>query len=71
MKELRGRKALITGAASGIGRAIALALAREGTDLYLLDINEQGLASVALEASDRMSGFNAPAMAACSSTKRG
>ena len=51
MKELRGRKALVTGAASGIGRAIALALAREKIDLYLLDINEAGLAAVAAEAS--------------------
>jgi 3-oxoacyl-[acyl-carrier protein] reductase len=50
MKVIRGKRALVTGAASGIGRAMALALAREGADLYLLDINENGLANVALEA---------------------
>jgi 3-oxoacyl-[acyl-carrier protein] reductase len=37
MKVLRGKKAVVTGAASGIGRSIALALAREGVDLYLVD----------------------------------
>ena len=50
MKVIRGRKALVTGAASGIGRAIALALAREGADLYLIDIDETKLEAVAREA---------------------
>ena len=49
MKTIRGMSALITGAAAGIGRGIALALAREGADLYLLDIDEAGLAAVAVE----------------------
>lgn len=35
---LAGRTALITGAARGLGRACALALAREGADLMLLDV---------------------------------
>jgi 3-oxoacyl-[acyl-carrier protein] reductase len=47
MKVIRGRQALVTGAASGIGRAIALALAREGADLYLIDINADGLTATA------------------------
>ena len=40
---LKGRRALITGAASGIGRAAALRFAEAGADLELVDINEFGL----------------------------
>jgi NAD(P)-dependent dehydrogenase (short-subunit alcohol dehydrogenase family) len=39
-----GRVAAITGAGSGIGRGLALALARRGCTLALSDIDEQGLA---------------------------
>jgi short-subunit dehydrogenase len=46
MQSIRGKKTLVTGAASGIGKAIALALARAGADLYLLDIDEMKLAGV-------------------------
>ncbi len=49
MKLLRARTAVITGAAAGIGRSTALALAREGMHLVLADINETGLRSVAAE----------------------
>ncbi len=42
---------MVTGAASGIGRAIALELAHENVDLFLVDINEVGLAAVAKEVS--------------------
>lgn len=40
-----GKKVFVTGAASGIGRATALRLGREGADLYLTDINAEGLES--------------------------
>ena len=50
MHLLRGKKALVTGSASGIGRAITIALAKEGVDLYLVDIDDINLEAVAHEA---------------------
>jgi short-subunit dehydrogenase len=47
MQVIRGKKALVTGAASGIGRALALALAAEGADLFLIDSDEEKLAAAA------------------------
>jgi NADP-dependent 3-hydroxy acid dehydrogenase YdfG len=44
MQDMYGRLAVITGAASGIGRALAVTLANEGCDLALSDIDEEGLA---------------------------
>lgn len=40
---LAGRRCFVTGAASGIGRATALAAAERGADLYLTDIAPDGL----------------------------
>lgn len=47
MGKLDGRRILITGAASGMGKAIALAFAAEGAALALLDWNEAGAAETA------------------------
>jgi NAD(P)-dependent dehydrogenase (short-subunit alcohol dehydrogenase family) len=41
MKDLQGRVAVITGAGSGFGRAMALCLAREGVDIVVADIEEE------------------------------
>jgi NAD(P)-dependent dehydrogenase (short-subunit alcohol dehydrogenase family) len=43
MKDLKGKTAAITGAGSGLGRAMALAFAREGMKVALADIDEKGL----------------------------
>ena len=48
--DLSGRAALITGAASGIGRASALAFASAGASVALLDIDAEGLADTAAAA---------------------
>jgi len=48
--KLRGRVAVVTGAASGIGRGIAAALARRGCDLAVVDIDGGGLAATAAQA---------------------
>jgi len=42
MGRLSGRIALVTGAASGIGRSTALAMAREGAELIVTDIDPSG-----------------------------
>ena len=44
---LKGRTAVITGAAGGIGRAISISLARRGCSVALADIDETGMAQTA------------------------
>ena len=45
--DLSGRVALVTGAAQGMGRAMALALAEAGADLLIADINSEGVNATA------------------------
>lgn len=48
---LKGRKALVTGGAGGIGASIALAFAREGADVAILDRNKEAASRIAAEIS--------------------
>ena len=54
MKDLRGKTAVVTGAGSGLGRAMALAFHREGMKLALADVDEKGL----LETAGLVGGFS-------------
>jgi NAD(P)-dependent dehydrogenase (short-subunit alcohol dehydrogenase family) len=53
MQSFENKVAAITGAASGIGRGLALELAARGCDLALSDLNDAGLAETAREAEMR------------------
>jgi NAD(P)-dependent dehydrogenase (short-subunit alcohol dehydrogenase family) len=53
MKMLEGRVAAVTGAASGLGRAMALAFAGEGMHAALADVDEPGLKSTLDEVQSR------------------
>ena len=52
VRDLRGKRCLITGAASGIGRSTAVAAAGKGAELFLTDRNGEGLERVAAEIRD-------------------
>jgi len=54
MKQLKGKTAVVTGAGSGLGRAMALAFAREGMKLALADVDEKGLE----ETASQVKGFS-------------
>lgn len=47
--DLSGRVALVSGAASGMGRAMALGFAEAGADLMLADINTEGMENTAAQ----------------------
>jgi NAD(P)-dependent dehydrogenase (short-subunit alcohol dehydrogenase family) len=52
VRELSGKIAVVTGAASGIGRALALRFAAEGMTLMLADVDPGGLAETSALAGD-------------------
>lgn len=52
VRSFAGRRCLVTGAASGIGRATAIAAARHGAELYLTDVAAEGLERTAGEVRD-------------------
>jgi short-subunit dehydrogenase len=60
MKQINGRVAVVTGAGSGIGRAVSLELARRGVDIALVDIDEARLLDVkaAIEATGRYASLH-------------
>src|SRR5258708_18669846 len=46
---LKGKRAFVTAGAAGIGRACAIAFAREGATVFATDIDEKGLAPLKSE----------------------
>jgi NAD(P)-dependent dehydrogenase (short-subunit alcohol dehydrogenase family) len=53
MKHLEGKVAAVTGAASGLGKAMALAFAAEGMNVALADVDEAGIKAVEEEVRSR------------------
>ncbi len=60
--KLKGRKALITGADSGIGRAVAIAFAREGADVAICYLPEEEADAKAVVQQIKAAGVNAVAL---------
>lgn len=56
MKTFKGKAAAITGAGSGIGRALALQLAAKGCDLALSDVNAEALDETAAQIRNAVGG---------------
>lgn len=66
-RELAGRVAFITGAASGIGRSAAYRLAQEGAHVVIADLNLEGAQTVAADISQRF-GFKRGLAVRCNVT---
>ena len=49
MESLNGKVAVVTGGASGIGRALSLAFAREGARVVVADLDDAGMADTVAE----------------------
>ena len=56
MKAFEGKTAVVTGAASGIGRAIALRCADEGMSVVVADVDEAEAAADSQPPRDRVAG---------------
>lgn len=65
--DFAGKRIMVTGAASGIGRATAIKFAAEGAELVIADINEAGLAETAgmLARPPRIVPYDAADFASC------
>jgi NAD(P)-dependent dehydrogenase (short-subunit alcohol dehydrogenase family) len=57
MDKLQGKVAVVTGAASGMGEAIALLFAKEGATVIASDVNEAGINKVADQNKDKIIPF--------------
>ena len=45
MFSLQNKTALVTGGGSGIGKAVSLLFARQGAEVYILDLDDKGAAA--------------------------
>jgi len=66
---LQGKRAIITAAGQGIGRAAALAMAKEGAHVFATDVNDQALASLQDEAEGQLETFAMDVLNAASVTE--
>jgi NAD(P)-dependent dehydrogenase (short-subunit alcohol dehydrogenase family) len=49
MFQLNGKTAMVTGAGSGIGKAVAFTLSRQGAQVLILDVDKEVAGQVATE----------------------
>ena len=56
MKDFRGRVAVVTGGASGIGKALAKAFLGEGMKVVIADVEERALAAATRELGGEVTG---------------